>query len=202
VKLDGDLWLPPPYFQSLLERFALDPGLGIASGVYLEHDGNNVITVQMPEYHAAGASKMVRIECFDQIGGFISAKGWDTIDEIRAHTLGWTTRHFTDIKFAHLRAEGSVDGRFQTGVLHGEVYFVTGGSFVYFIFKLLYRIKTHRTLLAGLALLTGYVRALLTRQRLVSSAQRNVYNNLLRKRLVDRVLRRHYTNVFQPFLKR
>jgi biofilm PGA synthesis N-glycosyltransferase PgaC len=36
VKLDCDVKLPPDYFELLLARFAEDPELGIASGIYLE----------------------------------------------------------------------------------------------------------------------------------------------------------------------
>ena len=61
--------------------------LGIASGVYLEKCENGAWKeVVMPSYHAAGACKVLRRKCFEEIGGFITAAGWDTVDEIRAMT--------------------------------------------------------------------------------------------------------------------
>jgi glycosyltransferase involved in cell wall biosynthesis len=110
VKLDADLELPPNYFEELLRRFEQDPRLGIASGVYLElHDGRWKM-IQLPEYHAAGASKMIRVQCFKEIGGFVPNRGWDTVDEIKAMTRGWKTRHFAELQFRHLRLEGTAIG--------------------------------------------------------------------------------------------
>jgi poly-beta-1,6-N-acetyl-D-glucosamine synthase len=88
VKLDGDLRFDEGYFEALLTRFVNDSRLGIASGIYLEETAHSWESVAMPDYHAAGASKVVRRECFEQIGGFIAERGWDTIDEIRAQTMG------------------------------------------------------------------------------------------------------------------
>ena len=89
VKLDGDLRLPIDYFQRLLTRMSMRERCGIASGVYCEDTGSGWLPVRMPPYHAAGASKTVRRECFEAIGGFVARKGWDTVDEIRAGLLGW-----------------------------------------------------------------------------------------------------------------
>ena len=76
VKLDCDLGFEADYFERLLEQFVADPKLGIASGVYLESsDGLTWEEIAMPPYHAAGASKVVRRNCFEQIGGFVSARG-------------------------------------------------------------------------------------------------------------------------------
>jgi len=81
VKLDCDLSLGPDYFEKLFLRFKDDANLGIASGVYLENRGKGWTSVGMPDYHAAGASKVLRSQCFKAIGGFTPEKGWDTIDE-------------------------------------------------------------------------------------------------------------------------
>jgi poly-beta-1,6-N-acetyl-D-glucosamine synthase len=67
VKLDADLELPPTYFEELLRRFQDEPSLGIASGIYTEYHGGSWVPIQMPEYHAAGASKMIRADCFKTI---------------------------------------------------------------------------------------------------------------------------------------
>ena len=88
VKLDCDLELPDDYFARLLAHFEAEPRLGIASGVYLEENATgHWQPVAMPDYHAAGASKVVRMECFHDIGGFVCERGWDTVDEVRAVDL-------------------------------------------------------------------------------------------------------------------
>ena len=92
-----------------------DHRLGIASGVYLEMGVDGAWKeVVMPSYHAAGACKVLRRTCFEEIEGFIVAAGWDTVDEIRAMTLGWKTRHFIDLQMKHHKFEGSGIGTIRT----------------------------------------------------------------------------------------
>lgn len=192
VKLDCDLRLPPTYFGQLLSRFETDARLGIASGIYLEqHDGAQR-AIEMPEYHAAGACKVMRAECYRDIDGFVVSRGWDTVDEIRAQCRGWRTTHFADLPFEHLRPEGSVRGTLYTNRLHGEVFFLTGGPIEFFAFKVLQRAITGRPpLLAGLMLLTGYLKPwLLRKRRLVSRDEANHYRRQLRKRIVESLVRK------------
>src|SRR5579872_822526 len=128
VKLDCDLDLPPDYFERLVCKFNEDNVLGIASGQYLEDHGNKWTPISMPFYHASGASKMIRAQCFADIQGFVPARGWDTLDQIRAQLHGWKTRHFPEIQFRHLKPEGTGIGFIRTNVMHGEIFYLTGGG--------------------------------------------------------------------------
>lgn len=159
VKLDCDLKLPPEYFQSIIEYFQKNPKLGIASGVYLEANNGSWQEVEMPDYHAAGASKIVQTRCFQEIGGFVEEKGWDTVDEIKAWTKGWETRHFTECKMLHLKPEGSGIGTLRTSAMHGEIYYKTGGGFLFFLFKCLRRLFEWPWVLGGITMLYGYYKA-------------------------------------------
>jgi glycosyltransferase involved in cell wall biosynthesis len=185
VKLDCDLRLPPAYFEQLLARFDHDPRLGIASGVYVEQHNRAPLVVAMPEYHAAGACKVVRTRCFKEIGGFVVSRGWDTVDEIRAQTLGWRTRHFPDLLFDHLRPEGSARGSLYTSRLHGEVYYLTGGSLIFFLLKVAHRMAAGKPpVLSGLMLLGGYLMPMLHgRKRLVTHLEARWYRSVLRRRM-------------------
>jgi len=186
VKLDADLSFDAGYFEALLSKFGEDGRLGIASGVYLEEKGAGWAPVPMPDYHAAGASKAVRAECFKAIGGFLSQRGWDTVDEIRALALGWKTRHFPELKFYHLKKEGSGMGQVKTGLMHGEImYRTTGGVFLFMLFKALARAITGRPpLMAGAALLFGYLKTSFSRAPLlVSPNEAALYQALLTQRL-------------------
>lgn len=189
VKLDCDLELPNDYFERLLARFDCDERLGIASGTYLESKDGDWITVTMPEYHAAGASKIIRAECFRQIGGFILHRGWDTVDEIRAQMAGWKSCHFTDITFRHLRAEGSAAGSLNTNRMHGQIYFLTGGSVFFLLLKVLHRCWYARPfLLSGLMMLIGFLRPSLSRTpRAVTKEEARFYRGMLNRRIVEQV---------------
>lgn len=185
VKLDGDLRLPPDYFERLLERMSANPRWGIASGVYCEDKSGSWVPVSMPHYHAAGASKVVRRQCFEQIGGFVARKGWDTVDEIRAGLRGWRTGHFDDILFQHLKPEGMAMGSLRTHRFHGEIYYQTGGGIPFLLVKAAHRmIVMSPPLLGGLAMLWGYLLPWLSRSpRLVSDQEAKFYRAMLNRRL-------------------
>jgi len=185
VKLDGDLSFPPDYFERLLQQFYQDSQLGIASGVYSESSGHKTWEeVAMPSYHAAGASKVVRKTCFDQIGGFIPVRGWDTLDEIRAMTLGWRTCHFKEMKMKHWKPEGSGMGALRTSFMHGEIYYRTGGGRFFFLLKVLHRFIYRPFIIGAFALLWGYLKTMFGKQgRIVSPEEARCYRALLNRRL-------------------
>jgi len=194
VKLDCDLVLPPDYFEALFAHFDKDPNLGIASGVYLEEGKNDWVPVSMPLYHAAGATKVVRRRCFEEIGGFIRMSGWDTVDEIKAQTMNWNTRHFPEIQFHHLKPEGSASGWFRTQILHGEAYFKYGGSKILFLAKCFQRLLTARPVVLGAAAMAwGYLKPSLTgAPRLVTPLESRVYRQMQYSRLFARNANANY----------
>lgn len=189
VKLDCDLSFEPDYFEKIFSKFKEDNRLGIASGVYMENKVKGLLTVAMPDYHAAGASKVIRSQCFSEIGGFISEKGWDTVDEIRAQSQGWKTGHFKDIIFYHLKNEGSGIGNLRTNKMHGEIYYLTGGSKLFFLLKLSHRLIFGTPfLLGGIMMLIGYLSPLLKgKDLLVSDKEAEFYKKLLNRRIISKL---------------
>jgi len=192
VKLDGDVRLDRDYFRDVLERMSSEPRWGIASGVYCEERDGKWVPVTMPAYHAAGASKVVRRECYEEIGGFVPHKGWDTVDEIRAGLHGWMTGHFPDLRFRHLKPEGIAMGTLRTHRFHGEIYYQTGGGVPFLLAKSLHRMCTSKPLLlGGMAMMMGYVVARVAgTPRLVSDSEARFYRALLNRRVLDVALKR------------
>lgn len=189
VKLDCDLELPEDYFERMIDRFERQPRLGIASGIYLEEGAQGWRAIAMPAYHAAGASKVMRTACFREIGGFVRERGWDTVDELRAQVRGWTTGHFEDIRFRHLKPEGSGIGNLRTNAMHGDVYYLTGGGPLFLLFKAAHRMVAGAPpVIGGLAMLWGYLRCLAARRpRLVDETEAKHYRRLLNGRLWSRL---------------
>ena len=186
VKLDGDVKLEPNYFQEILTRMEMDKSFGIVSGVYREIHEGNWVTIKMPSYHAAGASKIVRRECFKAIKGFVPKKGWDTLDEIRAGLNGWKTGHFEDIVFAHLKPEGIAMGKLSTHRFHGEIYYQTGGGVLFLLVKALHRMLFAKPILiGGMVLILGYLeQSIIRKPRLVNDEEARFYMQMLNGRLV------------------
>ncbi len=110
------------------------------------------------------------------------------MDEIRAQSKGWKTRHFEEIKFYHLRPEGAGIGPLRTASLHGEIYYLTGGGSLFFALKFFHRVIVGKPfLLGGLAMLWGYLRFLLRRrQRLVTPKEAQLYRQILNRRISTR----------------
>ena len=191
VKLDCDLKFDSNYFEQLLSRFKVNEKLGIASGIYYEKKDQHWVPIKMPDYHAAGASKVARKECFEQIGGFLPSRGWDTIDEIKAQMMGWETCHYKDLKMYHLKTEGSGIGQLQTYIMLGEIYYLTGGSKLFFLMKLLHRTIFSKPLVIGaFAMLFGYIKPLINRRELlVSREEAKFYKKLLNKRITNALVK-------------
>lgn len=187
VKLDCDLEIPEKYFETLVGRFQADPKLGIASGIYVEEHRQAWKPVKMPKYHAAGCSKMVRAECFREIGGFIPNRGWDTVDEIRAQASGWKTCHFEDIALRHLKSEGTGVGSRRTNLMLGQIYYLTGGGTLFFLLKCLHRLVFGRPIfLGGIMMLVGFLQAYLKGEpKLVSDLEALRYRRLLNERILS-----------------
>ena len=186
VKLDCDLEIPPEYFETLLSRFRADPKLGIASGIYVEQKEQVWKPVKMPKYHAAGCSKMVRAECFRDIGGFIPKRGWDTVDEIRAQVMDWETCHFEDLALRHLKSEGAGIGSSRTNLMHGQIYYVTGGGGLFVFLKCLHRLVFGKPILVGgIMMFLGFMQAMLKGEpKLVSDREADRYRHLLNERIL------------------
>lgn len=191
VKLDCDLRFGADYFEGLISRFNENKNLGIASGVYLENKGGAWSVIKMPAYHAAGASKMIRRECFQQIGGFVPFRGWDTVDEIRSQIMGWQTSHFEELRFYHLKTEGAGIGQLRTNIMLGEIYFITGGSRLFLLLKIIHRILFSRpVVIAGLMMFWGYLRSIVLKKKLlVTNEEAKLYKQLLNQRIYKKLKR-------------
>ena len=98
VKLDGDLSFEPDYFEKCFTHFELAPRLGVGGGVMCYIKNGRKLFEPNPTFHVRGATKIYKRECWDAIGGFWPAPGWDTMDEVKASMLGWATRSFPELR--------------------------------------------------------------------------------------------------------
>jgi len=157
VKMDGDLTFEPTYFEKCLERFQLEPRLGIGGGVicYIE---NGVKRFEFcPEFHVRGATKIYRRECWDAIGGFWPAPGWDTMDEVKANRLGWGTRSFSELHLHHHRYTGTAEGIWDGMVKNGRANYICGYHPLFMLAKCLRRLTHKPYVIGSIALFYGFV---------------------------------------------
>lgn len=162
AKLDGDVELPVDYFAACLERFERDPRVGIGGGlVCVRHGERLVAEYRDPPFHVRGPSKIYRRECWEAIGGLISAPGWDTYDLIKAQRLGWSTRTFADVLLVHCRPTGGAYGAWSNWVKNGAANYVVGYHPLFMMLKCARRLLRRPWGVAGLGLLAGYLRGYL-----------------------------------------
>jgi poly-beta-1,6-N-acetyl-D-glucosamine synthase len=163
VKLDGDLSFDPDYFEKCFEYFHKDPRLGIGGGdVY--HDFRGELRLEAsPRFHVRGATKIYRRACWDEIGGLWPTPGWDTIDEVKANMLGWTTYSFADVHLLHHRLTGSADGLLRNRLKFGLVCYVSGYHPFFVAASCVRRIAQKPYMIGSLLILYGYLRAHVTR---------------------------------------
>jgi glycosyltransferase involved in cell wall biosynthesis len=162
VKLDADISVDPGHFQHLLNAFAEEPRLGIASGTCLEKRNGNWEPVRVARGHVRGAVRAYRRECLREVLPLEERVGWDGIDELKASVLGWATRMLPDLAFYHHRPLGSRDGapsaRWRS---QGEAAYYMGYRFPYLLLRSLHHARRHR---AALSMISSYLAAAFRRE--------------------------------------
>ncbi|MCB0805052.1 MAG: glycosyltransferase family 2 protein [Bacteroidales bacterium] len=162
IKLDADLSFEPDYFEFLLNEFAQNPKMGMASGTTYNVFGENLVIDKMPEDHVRGAAKMYRKECFDQIGGIQVVLGWDTLDELKAQMLGWETRSYKHLVLKHYKPIGfKQKNTLKRELLAGERLNYLGYHPLFAILKCFYNLRRKPFLVGGALMFAGYLGAVL-----------------------------------------
>ncbi len=161
-KLDGDLDLPPRYFERAFERFEADPWLGNLSGKVFLREHGKLIAERVGDENAVGMIKLYRVACFRDIGGFVRQVSWDGIDGHMCRMRGWiaSSVHDEEMNFVHLRLMGSSQDSIWAGRLRwGRGKYFMGSAPYYVAAVAAYRMIERPFILGGLCIFWGYVRA-------------------------------------------
>jgi len=163
VKLDADLSFAPDYFERCFAEFQKDPRLGIGGGAIYHLDKGGLKVESNPGFHVRGATKIYKRECWEKLGGLMTEPGWDTVDEVKANMLGWSTRTFPDLQVLHCRFTGAADGSWKDSVKNGFANYVAGYHPVFMLLKCVRRLVTRPYLIGTLGLSWGFVSGYLRR---------------------------------------
>jgi glycosyltransferase involved in cell wall biosynthesis len=164
--LDADVSFEPDYMAFLLARFEAQPRLGVA-GTPFTQDGYDSLkdSFEGPNY-VAGPCQLFRRACFEEIGGYVAnpAGGVDWIAVMTARMRGWEVRAFPEKRFHHHRTMGTAErGPVAAQFAYGQKDYYLGGSPVWQLFRVAFRLPKKPLLFGGLALLAGYCWAALRR---------------------------------------
>jgi len=160
-KLDGDLSFEPDYFERTFHKFQENHKIGIGGGVLYHEDNGKRVLEDHPVFHVRGGVKIYRRACWDAIGGLWVGPGSDTVDEVKANMLGWTTMSFFDIQMTHHRFTGASWGRWGGLVKDGKIDYVSGYHPLFLTAKSIVRLVRRPYILGSVALVYGYISAYL-----------------------------------------
>jgi poly-beta-1,6-N-acetyl-D-glucosamine synthase len=187
VKLDGDLVFDADYFEQCLQRFAGNPTLGLGGGTIESLGKNGFERESHPMFHVRGATKIYRRRFWEDIGGLVSAPGWDGLDEIKGNMLMWESRTFSDLILKQLRSTGSAQGQWSDWLKRGEGCYLIGYHPLFLLARSIARVTKPPYLVASTGLLIGYVRASVERRPRAADAETIAY---VRQQQIARLLGR------------
>lgn len=157
VKLDADVTFDPEYFERCFHEFDSDPSLGIGGGAICQEVDGRLQIEPTPVFHVRGATKIYRRSCWDALGSLVRAPGWDTIDEIKANMLGWTTRTFNHLSLTQLRRTGAANGIWGDSVKNGRANYSSGYHPIFMLLKCLRRSIMRPYAIRGMGLAWGFI---------------------------------------------
>lgn len=190
VKLDGDMSFDTDYFEKCLREFTMDPSLGIAGGTVCSDRGGGFLEVESPGdplFHVRGATKIYSAPCWQAIGGLIHAPGWDTLDEVKANMLGWTTRTLRHVKIIHHRQTGAAYGTWRDRVKSGLANYIAGYHPLFMVCKCVQRLWKRPYVIGGIGLMYGFTKGYLAG---VSQVQDRALIKYFRRQQINRLLGR------------
>jgi glycosyltransferase involved in cell wall biosynthesis len=158
-KLDGDLSFEPDYFERAFEKFRDNPMIGIGGGVLYHYDRGQRVFESHPRFHVRGGVKIYRRECWEAIGGLWVGPGSDTVDEVKANMLAWTTSSFFDIHLIHHRFTGASWGRWGGLTKDGKIDYVLGYHPLFLAAKAISRLIRRPYVVGSFAHVCGYLSA-------------------------------------------
>ena len=167
---DADITIGPEYFASLLEKFRLDPSLGLAGGAVCERcrDGEFKPRSMNSETSVAHACQLFRRECFEAIGGAylpLRYGGPDTYAEASARMRHWQVKSFSELKVFHHRPTNSADGVIRGWFRQGKMDHSLGALPAFELLKLLRRVRAKPYVIGSIARLAGFIDSYLRREK-------------------------------------
>jgi glycosyltransferase involved in cell wall biosynthesis len=183
--LDADVSFEPDYMTFLMAKFSADPKLGVAGTPFTQAGGYDSTKDSFEgENFVAGPIQMFRRDCFREVGGYVAspAGGVDWIAVMTAKMKGWTARSFAEKRFHHYRLMGTAEKSPVVSLFHyGQKDYYLGGSPIWQLFRVTYRLLKKPWIIGGLALLAGYVWAAVKR------VQRPITPELVRYNRVEQM---------------
>ena len=181
--LDGDLTLPPTFYENLMREFEKDSELGVASGGTRHIIGNRIVHAKVSVNEPSGGHMLIRKECFEECGGIPLSYATDSVMKAKVRIRGWKTRRFEDNVATEIRDVNAAEGYWKGFVHKGESsYYLTHNPLHVIARVVMYSVR--RPYYVGIAYLKGYLGSIIRRK----------------ERINDPEIRRYYWNKWKEHL--
>lgn len=167
--LDADITFEAEYYEKVINKLCDDPILGIAGGgaYNINPDGTLAPGGFIKPYFVGGPIQLFRRKCLEDIGGYSPYGHSDCIAIAKARMKGWKVQCFPEIRaFHHEVPSNTVREKMPTCFRMGQMDYIMGGLFIFEVVRCTVRMFNKPFLLAGIAMLSGYVWGFITRKKI------------------------------------
>ncbi len=165
--VDADVSFESNYMEFLIRKFEDYPELGVSGTPFTQdEDYDSAKDSFEGESYVSGGCQLFRRKCFEAIDGYVPnrAGGIDWIAVMKARMKGWKVRCFPELRYHHHRTLGTADkSEIQASFDYGQRAYYLGGSPVWHLFRVVYRLPRKPVVLGSLALFMGYCSAWIRR---------------------------------------
>ena len=181
--LDGDLTLPPTFYENLMVEFEKDPELGIASGGTKHIIGDHVRYAKAPADEPSGGHMLMRRGCFEEGGGIPLSYSIDSVLKAKAKLGGWKTIRFEENVATEIRDVNAAEGYWKGFVHKGEASYCLYVHPIHVAAKvIIYSFR--KPYYIGLAYMMGYLSSAMRRMNRINDEEVRLYfRNKWRQRL-------------------
>ena len=181
--LDGDLILPPTFYENLMVEFEKDHRLGIASGGTKHIIGDRVRYANLSVNEPSGGHMLIRKECFEECGGVPLSYSIDSVLKARARIRGWKTRRFEANVATEIRDVHAAEGYWKGFIYRGRSSYYLNINPLHVIARIV-MYSFRKPYYSGIAYLVGYFCSVVRRE----------------KRIDDEDVKRYFRNKWKEYL--
>jgi len=166
--LDSDISFDSDYYEQVLSKFLNDSKLGIAGGGAFNVNPNGTLTGGgfIKTHFVGGPVQLFRRECYEEIGGYQPYGRDDCIAVGTAKMKGWKVRCFPEIRAFHYGTPSNkVKEKVPDCFKMGQMDYIMGDFLIFQFIRCTIRAFKKPYILAGMAMMAGYVWAFLTKRK-------------------------------------
>ena len=149
---------------------------GICGGVCVIQSGDEYIIEKATNLdHIRGAIKAYRRDCFNQIGGILIKKGWDTVDEHHARFNGWFVSVLDSLKVVHQRSTAEEYGFLKASFRNGKMLYSIRMNLILVLGNAIKNLFKYPYFISSIILFSGYCYAFLAGHERIVTKELGVF---------------------------